>query len=99
MTDTTSERAGARAAMTAPVAAPDVRLLGAVHHGLLTVPVDVPEHDGSAGQGSVRDASVRNGSLRDASVRDASARDGSLRNGSVRDDALPQLAVRTRGVI
>ena len=42
MTDTTTERAGARAALSAPGAALDESLLGAVHHGLLTVPVDSP---------------------------------------------------------
>lgn len=40
MTDTARERAQARAALTAPVAAPDVRLLTEVRRGLQAVPAE-----------------------------------------------------------
>ena len=42
MTDSTSEVAHARAALSAPETVLDKSLLGAVHHGLLSVPVERP---------------------------------------------------------
>ncbi len=42
MTDSTSEVAHARAALSAPGTVLDRSLLGAVHHGLLAVSVDRP---------------------------------------------------------
>ncbi|MCL3860932.1 hypothetical protein [Actinotalea sp. K2] len=47
MTDTTTEVAQARAALSAPIAAPDPEVLGAVHTGLLAVPVE-PSAPGAA---------------------------------------------------
>lgn len=55
MTDSTHEVAHARAALRAPGSAPDTTLLGAVHHGLLSVPVEPPSRPVPSPGVTVRD--------------------------------------------
>ena len=89
MADTTSERAGARAAMTAPATALDETLLGAVHHGLLTVAADTP----------AQAVPVRSASPHDGSLHEESLHSWSLHSWSLQEDERPQLAIRDRRVI
>ena len=55
MAESTHEVARARAALHAPGSAPDTTLLGAVHHGLLSVPVEPPARTISAQGVAARD--------------------------------------------
>ena len=83
MTDSTSEAAYARAALSAHGSVVDTHILGAVHNGLLSVPVERP-----TAQSGLSSASS---ALSSASSALSSASSGS--------DDMPQLAIRHRSVV